>query len=164
MLGPCRIQAQYERALFAFLLTFIHFIYKLRLSPLESQSHYNSDVNSNKSAFIIRHHQASMLPYQSHVPHAPSRLNPSFPLPSQSIPSPLTSFQVPSPLTSIKAPAPQTFPSPPIIVGGGRFGKRKLSVIEGEGRGTMSMPTSPLRQSINTEVWQGVSSIPYIER
>jgi hypothetical protein len=34
---------------------------------------------------------------------------------------------------------------------------------EGQGRGTMSMPTSPLRQSINTEVWQGVSPIPHIE-
>ena len=91
-----------------------------------------------------------MLPYQPHVPYAPSRLNPSFPLPLGSIPSPLA---------STNAPAPQPFPSPPIIVGGGRFGKRKLSVIKGEGRGTRSMPTSPLRQSINTEVWQGVSPI-----
>jgi hypothetical protein len=83
-----------------------------------------------------------------HIPYTPSRLNPSFPLPLQFIPS-----QFP--------PVPQPFPSPPIIVGGGRFGKRKLSVIQGQGqgRGTMSMPTSPLRQSVNTEVWQGVSLI-----
>jgi hypothetical protein len=138
------------------LLTFIHFIYIDSVSPLESQSQSLSFPNSAK--FQHRHHQASMLPFQSHVPYAPSRLNPSFP-----VPTPLTSLQVPSPLTSINAPAPQPFPSPPNIVGGGRFGKRKLSVIKGEGRGTMSMPTSPLRQSINTEVWQGVSSIPYIE-
>jgi hypothetical protein len=89
-----------------------------------------------------------------HIPFTPSRLNPSFPLPLQSIPSQSTQ---PFP------PVPQPFPSAPIIVGGGRFGKRKLSVIQGQGqgqgRGTMSMPTSPLRQSINTEVWQGVSLI-----
>ena len=93
-----------------------------------------------------------MLPYQSHVPHAPSRLNPSFPA---------SSFQIPSPLPSTISPAPmpQPFPSPPTIIGGGRFGKRKLSIAHGQGRGTMSMPTSPLGQSINTEVWQGVSPV-----
>lgn len=95
-----------------------------------------------------------MLPYQNHVPHAPSRLNPSFPS---------SSFQIPSPLPSTISPAPmpRPFPSPPIIIGGGRFGKRKLSIAQtqGMGRGTMSMPTSPLGQSVNTEVWQGVSPI-----
>jgi hypothetical protein len=83
----------------------------------------------------------------NHIPQIPSRLNPSFPSTS--------------PFPSADAPRPP-FPSPPITVGGGRFGtKRKLSIAghgHGHGRGTMSMPTSPLGTSINTEpLWEGVS-------
>jgi hypothetical protein len=57
-----------------------------------------------------------------HTPHAPSRLNPTYPRSG--------------------------------------LGKRKLSIAQG--RGTMSMPTSPLRQGVNDEVaWEVVSISAY---
>ena len=108
------------------------FISHIRIYTNDSPLELNTTQNS---AHFISHlrHLPNMFPHQS---HAPSRLNPSFP-------------------SSADLSA---FPSPPAAVAGGRFGiKGKVPFGQGYGRGTVSMPTSPLGTSLNNEpMWDGV--------